>query len=151
MKTYTCTSGIHKTQKKWKHWADWINTMDWNYYCTFTTRYPLSLKSARRLMERFYSFIKKSNNKVKLFWVAEPFDLNVGYHLHALIDISDSNSDITPNHFLTIKNVWQLLSKGGKGKENNYTVIKPYNKKLGGNYYVAKYMMQRDADYDLHF
>jgi hypothetical protein len=146
MRTYTCTPGVSFRQAKAINieYAKWINGMDWSFYCTFTTKYTLSIKAARRAMERLYSFVKKRNAEVKLFWVAEPFEA-FGYHLHALIDINTTALNIIE----CLKKAWQIVSKGSGGKGYNNTVIKPFDKKLGGAHYVSKYLMKANADYDI--
>lgn len=129
-------------------YATWIDTLKWDSYCTFTTRYPLSKFSARKFMERLHEFISKEYPQVKIFWIAEPNDTKYGYHLHALINLNESEI-VNADRF--IKKAWQVVSNGKGGKEYNNTVIKPYIKGLGGNFYVSEYILRYNSDYDILF
>lgn len=146
MRPYTCTFGITSNQISIQY-ANWLNRQDWGFYCTLTTRYPLSMRAARRAAERLYSYLQKRIGGLKLFWVAEPFDAKNGYHIHALLNF---NNPVLKNARELIKKAWQVVTKGKGGKEYNNTVIQPYNKELGANYYVSKYMMRDNSDYDIH-
>lgn len=126
-------------------YANWLNTMEWQFFCTFSTRYDMSVKSARRAMERLQNFITVNYGKARIFWVAEPFDTKYGYHTHALLYIE---KPIGKSLKTLIHKAWQVVSKGKGGKENNHTTLKQYNKELGANYYVSKYMLRKNADYD---
>lgn len=128
------------------HYAQWLNKMKWQFFCTFSTKYSMSMKSARRAMERLHSHLSNYYGKVTLFWVAEPFDTLYGFHTHALIYVENP---LVKSLKGLIMNAWQIVSNGKGGKANNHTVLKPYDKKLGANHYVAKYMFTKNADYDL--
>lgn len=147
MKSYTCTSGVIKSQIKpvSTEYANWLNTLEWGFYCTFTTDYQLSLKSSRRVMDRLFSFIKNYNDEVRLFWVAEPFAGSLSYHIHALVHISNTINN--SNNFNILKEAWHTVSKSRN--KRNYAVIKNYNKKLGANFYVSKYISKKNTDYDI--
>jgi len=67
----------------------WIETIPWNYFATFTTPYEMTLKSARRLMNKYHSAMTIEGRDDWIFWVAERFKLKDGYHLHALIKTSE--------------------------------------------------------------
>ncbi len=153
MKQHTCTFRLppkqneRGTQKKSMatHYGDWLNTMEWDFYCTFTTRYSMSMQAAMHSIERLNSFLTEQyGSKPTIFWVAEPFDTKYGYHLHALIKVPGKP---VANAAYFIKKAWQVVSKGKYGKEYNFTVVKPYIAKLGGNYYVSKYLHRYNAEY----
>lgn len=143
--SYTCTSGLQSSNRNIAY-AEWLNTMDWGFYCTLTTRYSMSMRSARRAAERLYSHLQKNIEGIRLFWVAEPFDTNYGYHIHALIQFSNSTSK---NAIGLIKKAWQVVTKGNRMKEYNNTVIEPYNSELGANFYISKYLLRSNSDYDI--
>jgi hypothetical protein len=86
-------SKIQKSVYQSKY-VDWLSEMEWSYWCTFTTRYELTLKSARRLMERFHAINKRSDLNVRMFWVAEKFELKDGYHTHALLYVEQLHTDM---------------------------------------------------------
>lgn len=129
-------------------WAKWLNTMDWAYYCTFTTRYSMSVKSAGKSMERLHNCLKKKFPDTILFWVAEPFDAKDGCHVHALLKVNKNESKAIKSTISLIKKSWQVVSNGRGGKEYNYSVILDYDKNKGGNHYVSKYMNSKNAEYD---
>lgn len=135
-----------QNQKNAAAYGNWLNSMPWHYYCTFTTRYQLSKPAARRSMERLQDILyRQYMDKPVIFWVAEPFDTKYGCHLHALVHLQ-GNVPQTKTH---IRNAWQIASKGRGLKEYNNTTIKDYEPGKGGHYYVAKYLHRRDTDYDL--
>lgn len=150
----TCNPKVYPDNKQRRQevqteYGNFLNTMDWHYYLTLTTRYPLSLPSARRSAERFYNRIEREHGGSRLFFVAEPFDTKHSYHLHGLIYLE--NRDVKINGLNTIRDAWRIVSKGGKGKVNNFTIVKRYKKDLGANFYIGKYLTRNNADYDLLF
>ena len=115
-------------------YATWLNSLPWGFYCTFTTRYQMSIHSARRSMDRLQSLLEcQYLEKPTIFWAAEPFDTKYGCHLHALIEIKSK----TKKTIIHIKDAWQIVSKGKGLKEYNNTTIKPYNRFKGGHFYVS--------------
>ena len=123
-----------------------MNSMKWDYYCTFTMYYQLSKPAARRAIAGFQDIIKQQYlEPPTIFWVAEPFDTKYGCHLHALVEIKNK----TPQTIVHIKNAWQIVSKGKGLKEYNNTTIKNYYPLKGGHYYIAKYLHRYNADYDI--
>ncbi|UAY52139.1 hypothetical protein [Ferruginibacter albus] len=129
-------------------YAEWLNLMKWSYYCTFTTRYDFSVKSARVLMNRYFSFLKNNlKSEVQIFWVAEPFDTKDGCHLHTLIKVLAPGSSAKNQ----INKVWQVITNGNYGKGFNSTKIDRYKPYLGAHFYVSKYLNRINADYDFLF
>lgn len=148
MKKHTGTFGMPK-KSMIDAYGNWLSSHRWTHFCTFTTRYKLSVNAARKSMERLHSFLTKQwGLKIKLFWVAEPFDTQYSYHLHALIEIAGK---ALSQFSYYIKKAWQIVSRGKGGKEYNFTVIKRYKPKLGANFYVSKYLQRQNADYDFIF
>lgn len=152
MSTNTCTSGLLRNEQKNRKqslvnaYGNWLNSLSWNYYCTFTTRYQMTTKSARRSMQRLHEHLSKyySYNS-KIFWVAEPFDTKYGCHIHALIEVENINH-LTRRD---LKDAWQIVSKGKGLKEYNNTTIKLYDPQKGGNFYLSKYLQRHGIDYDV--
>ena len=69
--------------------ADYLNTQNWDRFCTFTTSYELTLKSARRLMDRTFTNLATNlftNMPLVMFWCAEKFECKDGYHTHGLLE-----------------------------------------------------------------
>ena len=131
-----------------KNYADYINSLPWDYYCTFTTRDPLSMNAARNAMIRLHDSLKSNYGCCQIFWVAEPFDSKYGYHTHALMNFSELQSK---NMEPLIKKSWQIVSRGRGQKEYNNTTIKPYDRTKGAHYYIAKYLFRGNADHDILF
>ena len=138
-----------KSTKVIKDYANWLDKEKWNFFCTFTTPYPMSLPSARRTMEKLQNSLTTEATKSKIFWAAEPFDSKESYHVHALIKLQDMNNASTARKMAFIKNSWQRVSKGRYGTANKFTLVDPYIKGKGAHYYTAKYLTQENVDYDI--
>ena len=135
-----------------KEMDKFLSKIDWDLFCTFTTGYPLSLKSARRLMIRFYNRIQKSvfnNSKnVLLYWVAEHNECKDSYHLHGLI----KHPNIEGYNVIDgLNNSYQIVS-GAKKKKTNYRIdLDKYNKTLFGAKYLTKTQRLDGHDFDIFF
>lgn len=110
----------------------WLQERHWDYFGTFTTRYPITLKSARRLMDKLAGRLNTAG-PVTMFWAAERFELRDGYHLHALVE-SPVPKDA----------IWRFWFKR-YGRAD----VQDYDPKLGGAGYVAKYVTKKIADFDI--
>lgn len=148
----TCTSGLSirhpETRKETlvNAYGNWLNSTTWNYYCTFTTRYQMTTKAARRAINRLHEHLSKHYNcSPKFFWVAEPFDTKCGCHLHALIEVENVRLVTRKD----IRDAWQIVSKGKGLKEYNNTTIKVYDPSKGGHFYLSKYLQRQGVDYDV--
>jgi len=123
-------------------YANWIASYPWTWFVTFTTPYELTLKSARRAMERYFTHTSNLTlNPQMLFWVAEPFECKDGYHTHGLF-----YSDIT---FKKAVEAYQITSAAKR--HGNYARIhlSRYNPRKAAARYCAKYLLKRYSDYDL--
>jgi hypothetical protein len=128
-------------------YANFLDQQNWNYYCTFTTPYPMSINSARKAMERFHNALTELNLKPLIFWVAEPFDTKYGYHTHALLKIECNSIN---NNIELIKTTWFMVTRNTSFKSrNNGTHIRAYKKGEGAHFYVAKYLNRRDVLYNI--
>lgn len=113
-------------------WRDWLGGTDWEYFATFTTKYHLTLNSARRLMTS-YSRRWLRRNDDRMFWVAEEFNHKTGYHLHALIRSE-----------LRATQIWKdWFDRHGRAQ------VLLYEPEVGAHGYVAKYVTKSIADYDM--
>lgn len=112
--------------------GEWLNTIQWTYWATFTTPYELTIQSARRMAENIGKFCIKNNGEL-IFWVAEKYDVKDGHHIHALIKTSTD-----------IRTIWDwAFRRYGRSK------IKRYNRRIGAGGYCAKYITQPMTDYDI--
>lgn len=159
---------MHKDKHILNNYANFLGTLDWDYFCTFTTGYELTLKSARRAMQRFHNKIAQNYGGSILFWVAEPYECKDGFHTHALLKLKNetltnevrrkvkttlSNGKIVDfviqeTGFNVVKDTWQLVTKAHE-KNYNRIELKRYNKKLGAKHYVGKYILKTRSDYDI--
>lgn len=154
-------NNYHKLKEAY---ISYLETLPWTFFLTGSTRYELTLKSVRRLAERFYQYIK--NEDSRFFWVAEKFELKDGYHMHGLLSIPNKYEDLDPDGkilFLNLVDQWQrasgtktIITKTDNSisiewdKSNwNALNLKKYDKKRGAGGYCAKYVFKNDADYDL--
>lgn len=148
-------------QKSKQAWIDYLETIPWTFFITGSTRYELTLKSTRRLMERFYEAIKTDDSL--LFWVAEKFECKDGYHSHGLLKISNKYGSLDPENKFLFTNLidhWQLAT-GNKALSIdqdkitwdkagwNALNLKRFNPGRGAGGYCAKYVFKDNADYDL--
>ena len=130
---------------KFDTWVPFLKDIGWTQFATFTTRKPITVKSARRIMEQVGFEILRPGQK--MFWAAETFQLGVrsgyltddgkvhkaSYHIHALIETRRSPSQVAKwydEHFGRVQ-------------------IKRYDKNKGAVGYVAKYITKQVHDYDL--
>lgn len=113
-------------------WSEYLRDKHWTSFATFTTAKPITLKSARRLMEKVATRVLRDGEL--MFWAAESFPLGrEGYHCHALIETRHSAKQIED---------WYRQHFGRAD-------VRRYNPKLGASHYCAKYMTKRVFDYDL--
>jgi len=133
-------------------YANYLQTFNWDFFATFTTRYSLTLPSARRVMERLHSRAANKYGGIRLFWVAEPFDCKDGYHTHALVFLKDrllKEIPVKPEvDFTCLKQSWDIVSKSSP-VDTNWTTLKRYDPELGACGYVGKYILKKNSDYDL--
>lgn len=98
-------------------YVDWVNTIDWTWFCTFTTSYELTQNSARRLMERFHSWMQVyTGNQCQFFWVTEKNELRDGCHTHGLLKVPEEFT--AQHHYANIIDQYQVLT-GSKIIKNN--------------------------------
>jgi hypothetical protein len=144
-----------------KAYINHLETIPWNYFITGSTRYELTLKSTRRLFDRWFEALKPEG--LLLFWVAEKFECKDGYHGHGLLQIPNKYGSMDPHDkllFTRLIDTWQWAT-GNKAISNNAGKIewdkakwnslelRHYDKKRGAGGYCAKYVFKNDADYDI--
>lgn len=148
-------------------YEDWINSIEWTFFCTFTTPYTLTLNSARRLMERTQERYKSYAGECSLFWVAEPFEAKDGYHTHGLLKLPKSmvNKDgsVNRHHFQNLLDTYQAMTgakviANDKGKLSydqwNRIDLKKFDKRKNAGKYALKYIKKSQkgkGDYDILF
>jgi len=115
-------------------YLDWIN---FKYFCTFTTRLPIGLNSTRRLAETVANKIKAGSQST-MFWCAEPFDVREGFHFHALIRTPWTQKEIKQ---------WYEPKWGRCDLIDNTRS----NRGRAASFYCAKYLQKHLSDYDIYF
>lgn len=117
-----------ETQKVITGYSDYLAAEDWDFFATCTTRYPITLKSTRRLADKLAKVSKAHN----MFWAAEPFQVRDGFHFHALI-----KTDVEQ------QKLWKYWSKYyGRAQFSKYEPM------IGAEGYCAKYINKYLSDYD---
>lgn len=116
-----------------KEYGRWLDAFDWNYFCTFTTRYPLSPKSARRLINKFGDYLLEQDPARMLFWAIEPFELRDGCHYHLLLKTTVSSRKAWS---------WWFYNYGRNDLKN-------YDRDKKGSEYMAKYVTKQLSDFDM--
>jgi len=127
-------------------YVSYLETIEWDFWITGTTNYALTLPSARRLMDRFHNNMKRYSgtlfrDELKIWWVAEPFDLRYGYHLHFLMEAKPEP------RFKEIYTLWNYACKRSEG--HHRCQAERYKPGKGAGAYCAKYILKRNSDYDL--
>jgi len=129
-------------------YVEYLDEIPWDYFLTGTTRYDLTLKSARRLIERWYEKVRLEGQS-KLFWVAEPFELKDGHHLHGLLQMPGTG----PQYFNVMVNWWQWATGNQEGSKENWNALnlKKFDPKRNASGYCSKYLLKAHSDYDILF
>jgi hypothetical protein len=149
-------ANLYKSIDTTNAYANWLSTMEWTFFSTFTTAYPLTLNSARRLMERYFSKVKTLTGDANLFWVAEPFKVRDGYHTHGLLKVPPEFKE--KHLYQSLVDTYQMAcgssvvtNNQGKLKFNNSHRIdlSKYDSSKFGARYCAKYLMKKYSDYDI--
>ena len=151
-------------------YAHWLQHYNWDYFCTFTTGYELTMKSARRLMVRFKNIAEReTSSELSIFWVCEKYEMKDGFHLHALMKVDPPKDGKRKGElfhqdpktlFKGLIDSYQLAAGAKKdmhtGKWNTFHRVqfKKFNPKQKAGLYCTKYVMKEqgkriEADYDL--
>lgn len=121
--------------------ALFLDNLNFDYFCTFTTPYKLSLNSSRRISDQICNYVNAGWDS-SVFWCAEKFKLTEGagsnrYHLHALMK--------------TELDRFQILNWYRGRYSNGIAQLRPVDAKRGlsASFYVSKYITKELSDYDL--
>ena len=142
---------------KYDAYSNYLASQPWTWFCTMTTGYELTLKSARRLVERTTDNWKKLDPDVRVFWAAERFECKDGYHLHALV-----YAPTGPKNIQAFVETYQAMvgnkvvaNNGGKLRFDAWARIdlRKFNPKRAAAKYLVPYMFKEQskgqgADYD---
>ena len=145
---------IAQNEQRANAWADWLQSdqFAWNRFGTFTTGYELTLKSSRRLMDRYHDRLNNHvfDGNVKLFWVAERFEAKDGYHCHGLLQYDPGQAKREGwDEMEVMTESFQIVTGANKKGKRYRVALNRYNKNRAGGRYCAKYLLKRYADFDL--
>jgi hypothetical protein len=129
-------------------YSDWLGSIEWTAFCTFTTLYNLSIKAARRMMERMTeNLVARYGKDIRIFWTSEPFfDRHNCYHIHALIKIPVVAKD-SKNAILS---EWREVTKPVKSGLHNRSEVQNFIPGKGAHIYITKYLDVPNADYGIY-
>jgi hypothetical protein len=134
-----------------KDYIKWLSQTKWDYFVTLTSHEPMKIARARRLTERLLDDFSKKYPMVSFFWVAEPFDITYGYHLHAIMSLPN----LSPQQLILVKSVihktWNRLTNYHGSRNYNRVDIRPYDPTRKGVEYITKRITFNNADYDFYF
>jgi len=157
-------------QTQQDQYANWLQSQDWDFFCTFTTGYELTMKSSRRLMDRFKAISERETSAhLTIFWVCEKYEMKDGFHMHALMKVTPPDNgtregELFPETdkqlFKALIDCYQVAAGAKKDKHTgkfdtfHRVQFKRYNPKQAAGKYCTKYVMKEqgkrlDADYDL--
>ena len=123
--------------------GNWLDTLaPWNFWCTFTYRYPPSLPAVRRSMCRFNEEISPS----LMFWGSESGACTGRNHVHALLYFDENRISMPLLGEVPIS-AYGLWSKAFKRFGRSHVDV--FDRKLGASHYVSKYVSKRLSDFDL--
>lgn len=120
--------------------AGYLDTIDFDYFCTFTTRKPVSIPATRRIAERVAGTVY-AGDSTSMFWAAEKFDVREGFHFHALLKVHDLK-------YITPTSIWAwYYPRFGRCQVINNTDVE---RRQAASVYCAKYITKELADYDIY-
>jgi hypothetical protein len=122
-------------------YANWLSSIPWSHFGTFTTGYEMTLPTARRLMGSLHQQLTRAG-PAPLFWVAEKFEVKDGYHTHALLKLPEAW------RYKNVVDIWQKVTGAKKKGTWHRLDLQDYNPELGARHYVAKYITKQCADFD---
>jgi len=127
--------------------GQWLDSYRWSYFLTLTTRYELTLKSARRLSAVFYNKVNEISvlnrqNETAFVYFIEAFENKPGYHLHALLHAN-----------ITIKQLYETWQAVTNAKEEGvqYCRVLHFIPEFGASFYVGKYISKKSLDWDFDY
>lgn len=136
--------------------AGFLDKISFDYFCTFTTRKPVSLYATRRIAEKVCARVE-AGTASSVFWAAEEFDVRDGFHFHALMKMPELDQMKNKN------STGQVTYLDSSSKFLKMDLFDWYFKKYGrcqiidnrepdrqvaASYYISKYVTKKITDYD---
>lgn len=126
--------------------AGFLDTISFDFFCTFTTRKPIGMNTVRRHATVVTDKIKngtlflgnylEADYDMSIFWCAERFDVREGFHWHALLKANIDKYQLFD---------WYFRRYGRCQIIDN----REPDRQLAASYYVSKYVTKELADYDI--
>jgi hypothetical protein len=122
--------------------AGFLDVISFDFFCTFTTRKPIGVKTCRRHADKVLDFVRKDDSETSFFWAAEKFELTEGagsnrFHWHALL-----KSQVDKYKLFN----WYFQKFGRCQIIDN----REPDRQAAASYYCSKYMVKSLGDYDIH-
>jgi hypothetical protein len=146
MKTYTCISEVYpfNNDRMSSEYGKFLNGMEWSFFATLTTRFKLTQKSGRSMMERVFEKLNKEyRNDVGISYTLETYGWKAGYHIHALIRVNRAEAISMVGEEERIRLLFNC-----KYRKDRTLTLYPYDYKLGASHYIMKYIGSNHTDYD---
>lgn len=155
--------------------AKYLQSRDWKNFVTMTTPHELTMPSARRLNERFFSRLKGYSYEsrdvrgdliqvstapiipsAELFFVSEKYESKDGYHTHGLLNYDRNDlptlcnpSEVLDECYQTAAGSYKWIAREGRTDIRKFRVsFSPYDKTKSAGKYCSKYLMKHVSDYD---
>ncbi len=143
----TTRVGYSKPEKQLLNaWGDFLDSIDWTSFGTFTSYYSLSKNGARLKMERMTEILKPEQPDIfRMFWVAEAF-VSKEYHIHALIKLD--HPPIAASAIII--NAWHKVCPPAGYKMHNRVLVEEYDQTKGGRFYLAKHINSPNVEYGIY-
>jgi hypothetical protein len=113
--------------------GDWLDSMDWHYWATWTFRDKRSARSIRRAVEAHIDRIGAS----RAFWGIESGKVNGRLHAHGLLYFS---RQIPPQ----AEAIWRDWHQ-----RHGRAHVDKYKDDCGAAHYLSEYVTKDIADYDI--
>lgn len=122
-----------------KHWGNWLGKTKWDYFSTITYKFDINSKRNENIMLEIEKKIQSKMKNYKVFWIMEQTGNKYQTHNHLLIKGNGVKDEIITH-----------LKKKNLINDKFIKHIK-YDKQLGANYYVCKYIKSKNIRYGISY
>jgi len=131
--------------------AGFLDKISFDYFCTFTTRKPVSMFATRRIADQVCERVD-AGIKSSVFWAAEEFDVRDGFHFHALMKFDSASNILVANGTTTRYEPFNKMDLFDwyYRKYGRCQIIdnREPDRQFAASHYVAKYVTKKITDYD---
>ena len=115
-------------------YAEWLQQTTWDIFSTVTYRHDIKPKQNYRIMTALEKYLQALKKPFKMFWVMEHTNYRTSTHNHLLIKGEGVEQEVE----------YHLRSNG---LITDHVKHLPYEE--GASLYVAKYLYDRESQYDI--